>query len=115
MSIFRKKEFFTEKQQSVIVEAIRAAERMTSGEIRLYVEHRCRFVDPMHRAHEVFTHLQLHKSVHRNAVLLYVALTDKQFAILGDEGIHNKVGDNFWQTQAEHLKQHFSQLHSGNR
>ncbi|HVB02991.1 MAG TPA: TPM domain-containing protein [Chitinophagaceae bacterium] len=107
MAIFRKKEFFTEKQKSAIVEAIRGAERMTSGEIRLYVEHRCKYLDPMHRAMEVFSHLELHKRIHRNAVLLYIALADKQFAIYGDEGIHAKVGDNFWQKQADLLKQQF--------
>ncbi len=109
MAIFRKQVFFTEKQQREIVEAIRAAERLTSGEVRLYVEHRCRFMDPLHRAHEVFTKLELHKRMHRNAVLVYVALKDRQYAILGDEGIHTRVGDTFWKTQAEHLKNHFRQ------
>ncbi len=104
--IFKKKEFFTEPEKQEIVQSIRVAERLTSGEIRVYVESYCRFVDPMHRALEVFHELEMHKTKYKNAVLLYIALRDKQFAIYGDEGIHAKVGDNFWQRQAHHLKTH---------
>ncbi|MHB1921839.1 MAG: TPM domain-containing protein [Chitinophagaceae bacterium] len=106
---FKKKEFFNQEQQNRIVEAIREAELLTSGEIRLFVESKCRFVDPLHRSMEVFASLNMQKTRHRNAVILYVALRDKQFAIYGDEGIHQKVGDDYWSTQAHHLKQHFKE------
>ena len=54
-SIFRKQQvFFTAKEQEEILAAIRSAEKVTSGEIRLFVESRCRFVDPVDRAREIF-------------------------------------------------------------
>lgn len=105
--IFRKKkELFTEEEKEKVVQSIRVAERLTSGEIRVYVETRCRFMDPMHRAVEVFRELDMHKTKLRNAVLLYIALKDRQFAIYGDEAIHVKVGDDFWRSQAHHLRTH---------
>ncbi|HEX5551643.1 MAG TPA: TPM domain-containing protein [Chitinophagaceae bacterium] len=107
MRLFKKKEFFTEAESEEIVEAIREAERMTSGEVRLFVEHRCQFVNAMDRALEVFAKLQMQQTQHRNGVLVYIAIKDRQFAILGDEGIHQKVGENFWKGQAAGLRNCF--------
>jgi len=106
--LFKKKEFFTEAENQQIVQAIREAERMTSGEIRVFVEHRCSFVDAMDRAFEVFTKLQMHRTKYRNGVLVYVAIRDRQFAILGDEGINLKTGAHFWNAQAAVMRSHFS-------
>src|SRR5687767_3447825 len=105
---FKKKEFFTPEQRDSIVAAIREAEQQTSGEIRLYVESRCRFVDPVDRAAEIFTGLQMHATKERNGVLIYVALDDHQMAILGDEGIHQKVGSDFWEKEVSKMIYHFS-------
>jgi uncharacterized membrane protein len=105
---FGKKELLQEADKDRLVQAIRAAERLTSGEIRLFVESRCAYVDPMDRAQEVFLMLGMDKTRQHNGVLLYVALKDRQFAILGDKGIHEKVGDHFWQKEAHLLKIHFS-------
>lgn len=106
---FGKKELLQEAEKSILVQAIRTAERLTSGEIRLYIESRCAYVDPMDRAKEIFLSLDMAKTRQRNGVLLYIALKDHQFAILGDQGIHEKVGDTFWQKEAVLLKQHFTQ------
>lgn len=108
---FKKKELFTEDEKARIVQAIRQAERLTSGEVRLFVESRCTYVDPMDRAREAFLSLGMEKTKLRNGVLLYIAMRDHQFAILGDQGIHEKVGNDFWQQEALLLKNHFS----GNR
>lgn len=108
---FKKKELFTEDEKTRIVQAIRHAERLTSGEIRLFVESRCKYVDPMDRAKEAFLSLGMEKTRLRNGVLLYLAMRDHQFAILGDQGIHEKVGNDFWQQEALLLKKYFS----GNR
>lgn len=107
MSLFKKKTFFTEAENEQIVQAIREAEQMTSGEVRIYVEGRCRFVDAMDRAKELFLKSQMQNTKQRNGVLLYVALKDRQFAILGDEGIHQKVGDGFWKNEAATLRKSF--------
>lgn len=107
LRLFKKKEFFSEAEQQQIVQAIRDAERMSSGEIRVYVESRCAYVDAMDRAKEIFHRLQMYNTRERNGVLLYIAMKDRQFAILGDEGIHQKVGNDFWKMQIMELKQAF--------
>lgn len=108
MFLFKKKELFTEPEKERLVSAIRQAERLTSGEIRLFVESHCEYVDPMDRAREAFMALGMDKTRLRNGVLLYIALRDHQFAILGDQGIHDKVGNDFWQKEAILIKQYFS-------
>lgn len=89
------------------MQAIREAERMSSGEIRVYVESRCQYMDALDRAKEIFGRLQMHQTKQRNGVLLYLALKDRQFAILGDEGIHRKVGNHFWEAERAVLKKAF--------
>lgn len=92
----KKKEFFTAEQTQQLVAAIQQAEQRTSGEVRLFVESKCRFVDAVDRAQEIFVKLQMHKTELRNATLIYIAVQDKQAAVFGDEGIHQKVGEQYW-------------------
>jgi uncharacterized membrane protein len=97
-SIFRKKKpLLPEEANRVIVKAIQQAEQRTSGEVRVYLESRCRFMDAIDRAQEVFFSLKMENTEERNAVLVYVAVKDRQLAIFGDEGIHKKVGTEYWQ------------------
>jgi len=103
MSLFKKKEFFTEEERQAIVNAVREAEQRTSGEVRVFVEHRCRYVDAIDRAVEIFGSLQMHRTELHNAVLVYVATRDRQLAIFGDEGIHQKVGDEYWQREVRRM------------
>ena len=106
-----KKDFFSETEKKQIVTAIRDAEEQTSGEIRLYVESRCRFVDPLDRAAEVFSILKMGQTSNHNAVLIYMAVKDHQLAIYGDQGIHEKVGEEFWTKEVNHILSEFSQDH----
>ena len=92
----KQRALFTEEEQHLVHEAIREAEQRTSGEVRVFVEKCCRYVDAIDRAAELFFHLQMEKTEHRNAVLVYVALKDHQFAIFGDEGIYRKAGAAYW-------------------
>jgi uncharacterized membrane protein len=97
--------FFTTSEEKRIMSAIRDAEKGTSGEVRLYVESHCS--KPTHeRTLEVFKKLKMHLTKERNAVLIYIAKKDKKFAIFGDEGIHQKVGNSFWKEEAILLKNH---------
>ncbi len=96
ISLFRKKAFFTAEEAAVIVAAIREAEKLTSGEIRLYVETKCAFMDPLDRAAEVFKELNMYKTLLHNGVLLYVATQDKQMCVYADSGIRNKVDEDVW-------------------
>lgn len=102
-----KKEFFSPAEKNHIVAAVRDAEQQTSGEIRVFVESRCRFVDPLDRAAEVFWLLKMEDTDARNAVLVYLAVKDRQMALFGDKGIHEKVGDEFWNRQVNQIISQF--------
>lgn len=78
-----------------VVEAIKQAERNTSGEIKVHIENRCKG-DVEERSLVVFNKLKLNETKLRNGVLIYLAVRDHKFAILGDEGINNVVGQGFW-------------------
>ena len=99
----RKKTFFTDEEKQRVVDAIRKAEQRTSGEIRVFVESRNSYVDPMDRAAEIFYNLKMDKTDERNAVLLYIAIKDKQLALFGDEGIYNATGENFWNSSVKSM------------
>src|SRR5690606_19502145 len=101
-------EQFTEEQQGQIIHAIQVAESHTSGEIRLAVEARCKGV-PMDRAAVYFQRLGMDKTASRNGVLIYIATDDHQFAIIGDTGIHEKVGAGFWEETKGLMLHHFKQ------
>ena len=102
---FKKKKLLSAADEERVVTAIRAAEKYTSGEIRVYVESHCRFVDPVDRAIEIFFGLKMNNTDEHNGVLLYVALKDRQLAIYGDEGIHARVGKEFWQNAVQQMLQ----------
>ncbi|MBK8952249.1 MAG: TPM domain-containing protein [Chitinophagaceae bacterium] len=109
-SIFRhKKQFFTEEDTRLIVKAIRHAEQRTSGEVRVFVESKCSWVDAIDRAAEIFFGLQMDKTENRNATLVYVAIKDRQLAVFGDEGIHKKVGTEYWNKIVSEMLLSFNQ------
>jgi uncharacterized membrane protein len=100
MKIFpwqKQKEFFSAEEKQRVVAAIQKAEQRTSGEVRVFVESRCRFVDAIDRAKELFFQLSMDRTVERNGTIVYVAVKDKQAAVFGDEGIHQKVGQKYWE------------------
>ena len=107
----KRKDFFTAGERARVIDAIRAVEMRTSGEIRIFVESRCRFVDPLDRAAEIFWSLQMDHTRDRNAVLIYVAMKDHQVAIYADKGIHEKVGDIFWKKEVIAMITHFRENH----
>lgn len=108
-SLFHKKplDILTAAEKEQIVQAIRLAESRTSGEIRVFMEQKCKYVDPVDRAAEVFFQLKMDKTTDRNAVLLYVAVKDHQLAIFGDEGIYQRTGKEYWENAVSHILQHF--------
>ena len=106
--LFKKKAFFSASENEQLVEAIRLAEKETSGEIRLYVESKNAFVDPINRAKEIFYKLKMQDTEHRNAVLLYIAIKDKQLALYADEGIYIKAGTDYWNEAVKQMLAHFA-------
>ena len=103
----KKKEFFRQEEKNAIVAAIKEAELMTSGEVRVFVESRCRFVDALDRAGELFFRLEMDQTEARNAVLVYIAMKDRQLAVFGDKGIHEKVGTDYWNQEVKKMTAHF--------
>ncbi|GAB3708319.1 TPM domain-containing protein [Spirosoma flavus] len=99
---------FTPDAQQRIINAIRQAEKATSGEIRVHVEPHCASSDPVQRAIEVFAQLGMHRTKDQNGVLFYLAHIDRKFAIVGDKGIDAKVPANFWESTKELLRHHFA-------
>ncbi len=101
-------DLFTAEQQEQIVQAIREAEKNTSGEVRVHID-RDKDVDPLARAQQFFDELGMDQTHLRNAVLVYLAVNDQKFTILGDIGIHRKVGDSFWEETRNLMQGHFRQ------
>ena len=100
--------FFTKEQQAHILSAVKEAEKETSGEIRIHIE--TSFTgDVLDRAAWVFKKLDMHKTAERNGVLFYLAVANKQFAIIGDEGINSKVSDGFWDEVSSLLMKNFKE------
>ena len=99
--------FFSDEDRKALHEAVHAAEKVTSGEIRLYIEDEC-VDDVMDRAAHIFASLEMHKTKQRNGVLIYLAFTKHKFAIIGDAGIHAIVGQDFWNSVKEVMRQHFT-------
>lgn len=84
------------EENHLIVKAIRQAEKRTSGEVRVFVESRCRYMDAIDRAAELFFSLKMEETEDRNAVLVYVALKDHQLAVFADQGIYQQTGAEYW-------------------
>ncbi|MDU8885634.1 TPM domain-containing protein [Yeosuana sp. MJ-SS3] len=99
-------EFLSTTEEQEIVEAIRIAEQNTSGEIRVHLENSSKG-NIEKRALEVFYTLKMENTKLQNAVLIYVAVNDKQFAIYGDQGINHVVPSNFWDSTKNLIEQHF--------
>lgn len=86
---------FSAIEEEAIKLAIAHAEILTSGEISLFMDDHCKG-DPVKKATEIFLKLGMDKTKLRNGVLFYLSHQDHKFAIIGDKGIHEKVGDEFW-------------------
>jgi uncharacterized membrane protein len=104
----KKKEFFNDEEKLLIVDAIQNAERLTSGEVRVFVESKCSYVDAIDRAAELFFQLKMQETKDHNAVLVYVAMKDRQLAVFSDEGIHKKVGDEYWNAEVRKMISNFN-------
>ena len=98
---------FSSEEKEPIRNAIVAAEKRTSGEIRVHIEKTVGKDDLMDHAANVFAALKMHKTAQRNGVLFYLAVEDHQFAILGDAGINAVVPDNFWDEVRDLMQGYF--------
>lgn len=98
--------FLSQKEEQEVVEAIRMAEKNTSGEIRVHLE-KSTSIDPFDRAMEVFHDLKMDNTKLNNGVLFYFAVADKTFVIYGDKGINDLVEKDFWDSTRDIMITHF--------
>ena len=96
MSVSIDQRFSAEKKQIIAI-AIKNAELNTSGEIRVHIEPKCK-EDVLDHAAFIFEKLNMHETENRTGILFYLSLDDHKFAVIGDSGINQKVGDEFWET-----------------
>ncbi len=102
------------KKQSVspILTAIREAERGSTGEIRVHLTQRWFERDAYSRARQLFNLYQMSRTQFRNAILIYVNLRKKKFAIIGDFAIHDAVGQIYWKNLAKELQENLRSTQS---
>lgn len=100
--------FFTKEEQQNIVAAIKEAELNTSGEIRVHIENHCK-KESLERAAELFYELKMDHTAARNGVLFYLAVKDRKFAVIGDEGINKNVEHDFWNEIKDEMTTHFKE------
>jgi uncharacterized membrane protein len=99
--------FIRELEHDRIVAAIKKAEARTSGQIRVFLQRGKFEEDALERAQKKFIQLGMQKTVERNAVLIFVAPRVQKFAVVGDEGVHEKCGEKFWQELVARMREHF--------
>lgn len=103
----RTKEFLSKLEHDRIVAAIREVESRTSGEIRVFIQRGKFETDPLLVAQKKFHRLKMHKTRERNAVLVFVAPRAHKFAVIGDQAIHEKCGEEFWRRIVDGMRDHF--------
>jgi uncharacterized membrane protein len=98
--------FFKPEEEDRIIRAIKAAEKNTSGEVRVHLEVNCEG-ELLEAAAKVFHRLKMDRTELRNGVLIFLVPERRQFAIIGDKGINEKVPENFWQEVRNIMQAHF--------
>jgi uncharacterized membrane protein len=96
------REFLSQLQHDAVIKAIGDAEAKTSAEIRVFIS-RKEPKDAVAAAQDVFVRLGMKKNPKRNGVLLFVAPRVRKFAIIGDNEVHLRCGDAFWQEVAHEM------------
>lgn len=90
-----------------LVEAIQTAENQSTGEIRIHIDSNTDN-NNAEVAFEVFKRLCKDKTAEKNAVLFHVNFEQKYLTIIGDEGIHEKVQQRFWDHLHDYITIEFS-------
>lgn len=106
--MFSKKPLVSKSDEGRLIKAIQMAELKTSGEIRVHIEKTCAG-DVIEACKKKFEVLKMHETKDRNAILFFLAVDSKAFAVWGDEGIHQKVSDEFWKSITDSAIGYFKQ------
>jgi len=109
-TLFPKKaiNYFSAAEKEQIRAAIHNAEKNTTGEVRVFVEHFCKHGDAVKRAAEVFHNMKMDETADRNGTLVYIAIKHKRLAIYADTGIYSLVEKGFWEQELQKMKDHFT-------
>ncbi len=100
--------FLTDRELTSLVDAIQTAEESSTGEIRVHIDSTTA-ENNAKVAWDVFKSLNMHMTKERNAVLFHVNFEKKYLTIIGDEGIHHKVHQQFWNNLHDEITNKFSQ------
>jgi uncharacterized membrane protein len=87
--------FLTQKESEKMKRCVEDAEKKTSAELKVILVRHC-WGHIQEKAARLFRKFRLHETKNRNAVMIMLVLTDREFIIYGDEGVHEKVGQSFW-------------------
>lgn len=98
-------DLLSETERAQVRDAIAAAEKRTSGEIRVHLEDHIED-EVLDHAAFIFEELGMHRTRDRNGVLIYLSVADRKLAVIGDEGINARVAENFWNDVLAVLKLH---------
>jgi uncharacterized membrane protein len=99
----------TRDDDARVVEAIRAAERGSRGEIRLHLERRCPAAEPLDRARALFAELGMHETAEATGVLLYVALRPRVACVFAGQGVHGAAEAGFWDEVVDRVGRGFAE------
>ena len=99
--------FLTDQEMASLVEAIQTAENHSSGEIRIHICSRSEG-NNAEIAFKVFERLCKGKTLAKNAVLFHVNFEQHYLTIIGDEGIHEKVHQYFWDQMHDKITGEFA-------
>ena len=90
------KKLLSSTDEERLIKAIHSAESKTSGEVRVHIEATCDG-DALEACKKMFGTLNMHQTKNRNGILFFLAIKSRSFAVWGDEGIHKKVTEEFWE------------------
>ena len=106
------KNFLSKQDLKDVADAIAEQEKRTSGEIRVAIRQKrskkegSLTVEQLAR-HE-FVHLGMMKTKDRTGILIFILLEAREFFILADEHINQKVDTGTWQTVAKTMAGRFA-------
>ena len=109
----RTKEFIGKLDHDRVVQAIRDVEAKTSAEVRVYIQRGKLEGDALAAAEARFQKLGMDKTEERNAVLIFIAPRAHKFAVVGDKAIHERCGEQLWQSVVDRMRAHFQEERFG--
>jgi uncharacterized membrane protein len=110
MNIFSKK-ILSKEELNALSSEIGEIEKRAAGELRVVLRHHRHLTERKLSLHDLalkeFTRLGMHRTKHRNGVLIFLLISERKFQIIADEGIHSKVEDGTWDGIATVMSSHF--------